>query len=206
MLTLIDAEALADLGRYAARARALDDAGVIRLQATGTTLASWVVVLPGEGLLGVGAALGVRTTALAVEADVDLVVPLGAITDRVARPGVGRDLALPPVTAFSQALALTPPRRDWEPVGLVSGDALAQIGRDGVATISAAVAERGAAAGLVRDRVWQDVAHDRGVSFPAGAAFAAYALGFLAPGCEVSVFRSNRWMRLSAPGGHVLIR
>ena len=40
----------------------------------------------------------------------------------------------------------------------------------------------------------------------AGGAFAAYALGFLAPGLAVQVFRSNRWTRLSAPGGHVLIR
>ena len=40
----------------------------------------------------------------------------------------------------------------------------------------------------------------------AGAAFAAYALGFLAPGQPVQVLRSNRWTRLTAPGGHVLIR
>ena len=40
----------------------------------------------------------------------------------------------------------------------------------------------------------------------AGGAFAAYALGFLAPGEEVRVLRSNRWTRLTAPGGHVLMR
>ena len=45
-----------------------------------------------------------------------------------------------------------------------------------------------------------------GAPVRAGAAFAAYALGFLAPGSEVQVLRSNRWTRLTAPGGHVLVR
>ena len=83
--------------------------------------------------------------------------------------------------------------------------------------------ERGAAAGLVRDRVWaRDVREaagphpdlldpegglaDGGAAVRSGGAFAAYALGFLAPGQPVQVFRSNRWTRLTAPGGHVLIR
>ena len=83
--------------------------------------------------------------------------------------------------------------------------------------------ERGAAAGLVRDRVWaRDVLEaagphpdlldpqgglpDGGASVRSGGAFAAYALGFLAPGLPVQVLRSNRWTRLTAPGGHVLIR
>ena len=45
-----------------------------------------------------------------------------------------------------------------------------------------------------------------GASVRSGGAFAAYALGFLAPGQPVQVLRSNRWTRLTAPGGHVLIR
>jgi serine/threonine protein kinase len=85
------------------------------------------------------------------------------------------------------------------------------------------VDERGAAAGLVRDRVWaRDVREaagphpdlldadgglpEAGPAVRAGGAFAAYALGFLAPGLAVQVFRSNRWTRLTAPGGHVLMR
>ncbi len=62
--------------------------------------------------------------------------------------------------------------------------------------------ERGAAAGFVRDRVWSREVD--GVR--AGAAFAAFSLGFLAPASRVRVLRSNRWTRLSAAGGHVLIR
>jgi len=89
--------------------------------------------------------------------------------------------------------------------------------------VSDAVRERGAAGGFVRDRVWaRDVREasgphpdlltvdegmpDASTVVRAGGAFAAYALGFLAPGEPVSVFRSNRWTRLTAPGGHVLLR
>ena len=41
---------------------------------------------------------------------------------------------------------------------------------------------------------------------PAGAAFAAYSLGFLAPGDRVLVYRQGNWLRLSTDRGHVLVR
>ena len=53
-LVLTDHDSLLDLGRYAARARALDADGAVRLQAVGSVLAAWVGVLPGTGLLGTG--------------------------------------------------------------------------------------------------------------------------------------------------------
>jgi hypothetical protein len=40
---------------------------------------------------------------------------------------------------------------------------------------------------------------------PAGAAFAAYALGFLVDG-PVRVFAHGRWTRVSTVAGHVLVR
>ena len=40
---------------------------------------------------------------------------------------------------------------------------------------------------------------------PAGAAFAALTLGFLATG-EQALFRAGRWFRLSGDRGHVLAR
>ncbi len=238
-LVLADAESLADLGRYAARARALDAEGAMRLQALGSVLAAWVAVLPGSGLLGEGAVLGLRTFALGQPADLDLTVPLGAITDRTARAGDGRELPVPPATVVVTWTALTPPRAGWEPGGSLPADLLAQTARAGIDEIAAAVAERGAAAGLVRDRVWRAplpagspappaqltncaemqaavqvapaevtncVEMQAEVQVAAGGAFAAYALGFLRPEGEVPVFRCNRWTRLSAPGGHVLMR
>lgn len=218
----VDEQSLEDLGRYATRARAVDAEGGMRLQAAGGVLAAWVGVLPGSGILAEGTVLGLRTFALATPADLDVIVPLGAITDRTHRGG-GRELPIPPTRALAPWSALTPPRGPWEPAGALPGDLLAAVARDGLVEVSDAVRERGAAGGFVRDRVWaRDVREasgphpdlltvDAGMPDPstvvrAGGAFAAYALGFLAPGEPVSVFRSNRWTRLTAPGGHVLLR
>ena len=221
VLRLRDPESLADLGRFAIRARAVDAEGAMRLQASGTVLAAWVGVLSGTGILAEGTVLGLRTFALAEAAEVDVTVPLGAVTDRTARGG-GSDLPVPPTRAVAAWSAVTPPRGPWEPAGTLPGDLLAAVARDGLAEVSDAVRERGAAGGLVRDRVWaRDVLEaagphpdlldhsggfEGGASVRSGGAFAAYALGFLAPGQPVQVLRSNRWTRLTAPGGHVLIR
>ncbi|WP_392545051.1 hypothetical protein [Oryzobacter telluris] len=223
LLRLVDAAALDDLGRFAARARALEADGAMRLQATGDVLAAWVGVLPGSGILAEGTVLGLRTFALAEPATLDAVVPLGAVTDRTARPGSGgADLPVPPTRALAAWAAVTPPRGPWEPLGDLPADLLADVARVGLAEVTEAVKERGAAAGLVRDRVWaRDVREATGphpdlmaggsvgptdVPVRAGGAFAAYALGFLEPGSVVRVLRSNRWIRLTAPGGHVLMR
>lgn len=222
VLRLTDPNSLADLGRFAARARTVDDEGAVRLQASGTVLAAWVGVLPGAGILAEGTVLGLRTFALAEPAELDVTVPLAAVTDRTAR-GRGSDLPVPPTRAVAAWAAVTPPRGPWEPAGTLPGDLLAAVARAGLAEVSDAVRERGAAAGLVRDRVWaRDVLEaagphpdllepagglpQGGAGVRSGGAFAAYALGFLAPGQPVQVLRSNRWTRLTAPGGHVLIR
>ncbi|MEO6790331.1 MAG: hypothetical protein ABI249_04170 [Ornithinibacter sp.] len=210
VIRLTDTAAFADLGRYAGRARALDAEGAMRLQGTGDVLAAWVGVLAGSGILGEGTVLGLRTFALAEPADVDVVVPLGAVTDRTARAGT--DLSVPPNRALAVWAAVTPPRAGWERVGELSGDDLARVGRDGIAEVAAAVQERGAAAGFLKEQVWARPMAvtgpdpDRAGEVRAGGALAAYALGFLGPGAPVAVFRCNRWTRLSGPGGHVLMR
>ena len=82
VLRLTDPQSLADLGRFASRARTVDDEGAMRLQASGEVLAAWVGVLPGNGILAEGTVLGLRTFALAEPAELDVIVPLGAVTDR----------------------------------------------------------------------------------------------------------------------------
>ncbi len=213
LLRLVDAAALADLGRFAARARALDDQGAMRLQAAGSVLAAWVGVLQGSGILAEGTVLGLRTFALAEPAECDAVVPLGAVTDRTSRHAGTGELPLPPTRALAAWSAVTPPRSGWEPAGELAADDLAVAARSGLEEVAAAVRERGAAAGFVRDRVWgRDVGTGAelgvgvGAEVRAGGAFAAFSLGFLAPGTTVQVLRSNRWTRLTAAGGHVLMR
>lgn len=203
-----DARSLHDLGRYASRAKALDAEAAVRLQAGGPVLAAWVGVLPGSGILGEGLVLGLRTFALATPADLDVAVPAAAITDRTARGG--STLAIPPVQLTPTWSSITPPRSGWEYAGLADGDDLAAVARTGLEEVSAAVRERGVAAGLTKQQVWaRVVTYTRGedsLDLAAGVALAAYALGFLSPGRPVEVFRTNRWTRVSGPGGHVLAR
>ena len=112
-LVLTDHDSLLDLGRYAARARALDADGAVRLQAVGSVLATWVGVLPGTGLLGTGTTLGLRTSALAEPAELDVLVPLAAVTDRVARDGEAAILPVTPMRVNAAWAAVSPPRGGW---------------------------------------------------------------------------------------------
>src|SRR5204862_8113628 len=92
----LDDEGYADLRTFVSRARALDEDGVVRLQAERTVLAAYVGVLPGRGLLGDGAVVGLRTMRLAQPAAVDVTVPLAAVSDRLARDVRG-GLEVPPM-------------------------------------------------------------------------------------------------------------
>lgn len=209
-LVLLDAESLQDLGRYAARARALDADGAVRLQAVGSVLAAWVGVLPGSGLMGSGTTIGLRTSALAEPAELDVVVPLAAVSDRVARPGDRAVLPVPPTTVSAPWAAVSPPRSGWQPVGVVASEALQHIASEGIAEVADGTpAGAGAhAVTALRGQVWGRVASTDGdgAAVPAALAFAAYALGFLTPGTEATVATSGRWTRLTTPAGHALTR
>ena len=63
-IVLEDAQGYADLRTFVARARQLDEDGAVRLQADGAVLAAYVGVLPGRGLMGDGAVVGLRTMRL----------------------------------------------------------------------------------------------------------------------------------------------
>jgi hypothetical protein len=209
-LRLADDETLADLGTLVARARSVDPDGAIRLQAHGRTLAAYVGVLPGTGLLAEGAVIGLRTMPLAEESDVDATVSLAAVSDRLARrdgtagPGV---LDVPPVTVRAAWAAVAPPRGGWERVGSLAADVVNEAAREGIEQVAQGTPAQagGHAVAALRQRVWQQ-ATATVPPFPAGGAFAAYVLGFTPPGTEVTVFAHGRWTRLSTPAGHVLVR
>ena len=155
-LVLADAESLQDLGRYAARARALDADGAVRLQAVGPVLASWVCVLPGSGLMGTGTTLGLRTSALDVPAELDVVVPLAAVSDRVARPGERAVLPVPPMTVSVAWAAVSPPRSGWQVVGSVGSETWQRTASEGIAEVADGTPEGAgsAAVAALRERVW----------------------------------------------------
>ena len=206
-LRFADADTLADLGTYVTRARSLDADGAIRLQSFGTTLAAYVGVLPGKGLMTSGAIIGLRVMALAepTDVDVDVTVSLASVAERLARPGTST-LSLPPTTVSVGWAATTPPRGGWEIVGELSVADLKTAATQGIAEIAQGTPEGSGAAAIaaLRNRVW---AHDSQTTppIPSGAAFAAYALGFLTQE-SARVFAHGRWTRLSTATGHVLVR
>jgi hypothetical protein len=225
VLHLPDAAALADLAAYLGRAKAVDPDGAVRLVGLGVVLAAYVSPLHGGGGPTV---LGLRTTALAAPAQVDVTVSLASMNDRFARlgglPGTATpraaagpdasgggpvDLPVPPTSVPDAAWAgVAPPRRGWEPVGLVPIHALDEVARDGVAQIVEGAPQGSGAAAVaqLRGRVWGRHLSPETGDAPAGLAFAAKALGFLREGEPAALYRSGPWTRLTTSAGHVLAR
>jgi hypothetical protein len=204
-LHFADSEDVEDLRTYVTRARSLDADGAVRLRSHGATLAVYVGVLPGHGLLTTGAVLGLRVMALAEPADVDVTVSLVSVRDRLARVGAS-SLFVPPTTVQVGWAAMSPPRGGWEPVGDLRVADLKAAAVKGIAEIAHAAPEGSGAVEVaaLRQRVW---ARDSQTTppIPSGAAFAAYALGFLAQDDPARVFAHGRWTRLSTGTGHVLV-
>jgi hypothetical protein len=205
-LVFPDAKGLDDLRTFVSRARAADDDGALRLQAEGTTLAAYVGVLPGVGLLGEGTVIGLRAMPLAERAMLDVTVELAAVGDRLARES-GDRLAVPPMTVRAPWSAVAPPRGGWERVGAVASEALVAVARDGIAEIAqGAPSEAGSQAVTALRRLVWGRSTTTVPPVRAGGAFAAYVLGFISPGSEATVWAHGRWTRLSTPAGHVLMR
>ncbi|MEP6648288.1 MAG: hypothetical protein ABJA74_00020 [Lapillicoccus sp.] len=208
-LFLDDGQGYADLRTFVMRARSLDEDGAVRLQAKGTVLAGYVGVLPGRGLMGDGAVMGLRTMRLGRPATLDATVSLAALADRLNRD-TSHGLELPPVTVQTAWAAMTPPRGGWEPVGSLAASMLVDAARAGIAEVATGTAPGSGAHAVtdLRHRVWGRLT-ETVPPVPAGAAFAAYSLGFVDPAdptLRCDIVAHGRWTRLSSPRGHVLVR
>lgn len=197
---------LADLKTFATRAKAIDD-GAIRLQAAGSVLAAYVCVLRPR-LLGESTPtiLGLRTMALADPSGTDVTVPISAVLDRLARAGESDvELPVPPTTVTESWTGVGAPRGGWEPLGSISDVLLREAAEAGIAEVAGIVPDKPGAliVNNARAAVWGRELDQSGL--PAGAAFAALVLGFLADG-DQKLYRAGRWFRLSGPRGHVLAR
>ena len=168
-------------------------------------LAAYVGVLPGRGLMGDGAVVGLRTMRLAAPASVDTSVPLAALADRLARD-----------TAEGSSCRRSPSRRRGRhdaaarrlgTGGVARRGALVDVARAGIEEVAhgAPAGAGGHAVTDLRQRVWGRLT-ETVPPVPAGAAFAAYALGFLDPSERCDVVAHGRWTRLSSARGHVLVR
>jgi hypothetical protein len=209
-LRMVDSETLDDLGTYLTRARSLGPDGAVRLQAHGLQLAAYVEVLPGHGLVMSGGTLGLRVMALAEPADVDVTVSLASVSDRLARsrtsPRARDTLAIPPTTVRVGWAAMGPPRSGWEVVGDLTVEELRTVATQGIAEITEGSPEgsAGQVVAALRQRVWGRPSQTI-PPVPSGAAFAAYALGFLTRQ-SARVYAHGHWTRLSTATGHVLVR
>jgi hypothetical protein len=206
---LADSGTVADLRTFITRARTADD-GAIRLQGAGHVLAAYVCVMRAK-LLGEGTPtiLGLRTMALETASNLDVTVSLASVADRLARME-GDDVALPvpPMGVNESWAAVSAPRGAWQELGTVDADTMITAAKDGVQEIGQIIPINPGAliVNNARAAVWGRPMAGVAGELPAGAAFAAYALGFVAPGETGTVFSSHKWLRLSTARGHILVR
>lgn len=185
-LLLADPLAYADLAAFVGRARRVLPDGAVRLRADGMLLAVYAEVVRGQALFADDTVVGVRGTELAEPATLDVTVASGALAERFAHDRTGPELAVPPAPVHAPWVGVLPrPGDRWELAGVLAAEDLEQ---------TAASAEP------QRARAPTDPL------LPAGAAFAARALGFLVPGERVQVYRLGRWTRLRTARGYVLAR
>ncbi len=208
-LVLDDPGTVADLRTFVSRARTADD-GAIRLQGAGHVLAAYVCVMRGK-LLGEGTPtiLGMRTMALGTPSDIDVTVSLSSVADRLARMEADDvQLPVPPMAVHESWAGIGAPRGAWQELGKVPAETLIEVAKTGVQEIGQIIPVNPGAllVNNVRASVWGRTMENVPGEVPGGAAFAAYALGFVAPGEAAVIYSSHRWLRVSTARGHILIK
>ena len=210
--TLADRASTIDLQAYLTRAKRLDPAGMVRIRAFGNVLACYVAPIFAGSLMEQGpTVLGLRTSELLEEAEVDMVVPITAVLDRLAALAVndetwkGKYQVTLPDSVRAPWSGIQPPRSGWELVGEVSEEVLTQIAKDGIAEVADSLPESvgGPIAARIRGEIWgRSMEGDSPV--PTGAAFVAAGLGFLTENEVVPIYQTQGWIRLSPINGHIL--
>lgn len=212
--SLSDSLSLGDLQVYLSRASRVED-GSVRLVSAAGVLAVYTAILYPRGLLdSCPTVLGLRTFALTEPVELDVVVPVRSLLDRLVRleaavtdPNAPVSVTVPLQVSSVTWAGITPPRGGWTSQGGASATVLEAAARDGFAEVAAAI-PAGTGEQLVqrvRSEVWGRPID--GLDFvPAGAGFAAVSLGFLAADEAVQLFETGPWTRLSTSRGHILVR
>ncbi len=206
--TLTDAPSLDDLQVYLSRAARVEESSV-RLIAGSGVLAVYCSVFVPAGLLDESSTiLGLRTLALSEAADFDVVVPVRSLIQRIERVQAdgATTVGLPMEVSTATWAAISPPRGGWQQIGEVSPVVLEEAARAGIRDVAAAVPD-GVGEQIVRrvrGEIWgRPIAGAEHI--PSGAAFAAFALGFLGDD-PARVYEVGPWTRLSTQRGHVLVK
>lgn len=219
---LVDVTSVEDVRTYLTRARTINDDAAVRFQGVGGALGIWTCVLTRVGLLDrTPTVLGLRTAGLGEPSTLDAVVNVGSVLDRMPRFQGAQDavLRLPPHDDQASWAGISPSLSGWQLVGVIAAQDLigtaktgteevaqtvpTDSGREMVQRVRSAVWSRVSDWGHIRDHDGNDLC-----TVPDGAAFAAWALGFLRSDddSQVAVAVNGSWTRLSCPGGFVLIR
>jgi hypothetical protein len=211
-LVLPDPTALADLRTYLGRADRIDRASA-RLVAGEGVLAVYTAVLYPSGLLDeTPTVLGLRTIAVEPDLELDAVVPIASLAERLQRlePSAegAIELGLPAEVNTVTWAGVAPPRGNWRAVDATTAAVLRRIAEQGIVEVAETLPSDAGEhlVRRIRSEVWgRPIEHLEHV--PAGAAFAAHSLGFLGdPGEQVPVYESGPWTRLSTQRGHVLVK
>jgi hypothetical protein len=210
--TLADRDSMLDLQAYLTRAKRLDPDGHTRLRAFGKILACYVAPIFAGSLMEKGpTVLGLRTSELAEDAEVDITVPITAVLDRLAALSVndenwkGKYVVVLPEASRAAWAGVSPPRSGWEQIGEVQEEVLTEIAQTGIAEVADSLPESvgGPIAARIRGEIWgRSMQFDSNV--PTGAAFVAAGLGFLTENESVPIYETQGWVRLSPMNGHIL--
>ncbi len=218
-LILSEATDLEDVGTFLQRSASIRD-GVCRIVARGRVAAlhtafSFPMMLTDPAPVII-AQRGVRLTQQTEL--VDVVVPMAELRDRLPRAtsaGHGQ-LRIPPQRVNAPWTSLVPLQSQWEQAGTVVDDAVHDAGAEVARIVSESLPDQPGQPVLVqaRNAVWGKSLSELGVvelsdrlaPMLAGAAFTAYALGFVLKGGRSRLFTAGMWRRLSCHGGTLLYR
>jgi hypothetical protein len=217
VLEIADPLAMRDLSAFTSLAHRADSDGVMRLQVFSDVLAASVAPLFPHGIGDpTPLVLGMRMLRLrGSELDgLDEAVPLSNLLDRFAREENGTSLPVPPNSVLVSWTGIAPPRTGWQMRDTITVGDLHVVAAEGIEEISdgAPQGSGGHAVKALRSRVWsREMTGAAGTGLPGGLAFAAAALRFI-PNVgrdddrKLSVMEASGWLRIAAPGGHLLTR
>ncbi len=199
-----DSHAAADLLTFAGRTAALGD-GALRLRAQDGKLAMTSAPFAPRGLLdATPTVLGMRVLPVDRELVCDVAVEASAL---LVAPDDDRAVLLPETGLAPAWAGVSPSRSGWTSLGAVAASVVAARAQWGIAAVAEALPQDPGedVVRAVRASVWG--ASDAELAgLPLGAAFAAFALGFIAGEEDAVVRTAGAWTRMTFARGHVLVR
>ncbi|MDN3494480.1 hypothetical protein QL996_00930 [Planococcus sp. APC 4015] len=203
-LLFTDPRAAADALTFAGRTTPLGD-GAVRLRASDGVLVMTSAPLAPRGLFdSTPTVLGLRVLEVDPELVCDVVVEASALQ---AAHDDARAVLLPDTARSPSWAGVSPPQAGWAAGSPISAATLATRAQWGIAAVAEAVPKDAGedAVRAVRASVWGRP-DDALQGLPLGAAFAAFALGFIAGEEDAAVRTAGAWTRLTVTRGHVLVR